>query len=73
MEWVYRRDEGVYVGGALGCEGAMQLQWLQLDTMVGMMPGQNTDASALEIIEVVPWWAVWSADKQSGRRDGGIT
>ena len=36
-------------GGALGCEGAMVLQWLQFSrraVMEGVMPGQKTDYSA---------------------------
>ena len=36
-------------GGALGCEGAMVLQWLQFGhkaVMAGVMPGQKTDDSA---------------------------
>ena len=48
------------VGGALGCEGATRLQWLQLflrDVMARVMPGQNMDASALAFIEDTPWCA----------------
>ena len=42
------------IGGALGCDGAIRLQWLQFvlrDVMAGVMPGQKVDDSALEIID----------------------
>ena len=38
------------VGGALGSEGTILLQWLQLAwtaVMAGVIPGQNMDDSAL--------------------------
>lgn len=54
----------------------MRLQWLQLfltDIMAVVKLNQNIEVSALEIMEDAPWWAAWSAAKQSCRRDGGIT
>jgi hypothetical protein len=40
--------------------------------IAGVIPGQKTDDSALEIMEVTPWWAACKADKTSSRRLGGI-
>ena len=47
-------------GGALGCEGAILLQWLhwfRMAAIAGVMPGQNTKASARDVIDDVPWCA----------------
>ena len=38
-----------------------------------VMPDLNMDASALAVIDDLPWWEAWSADEQSCLRDGGIT
>jgi hypothetical protein len=40
--------------------------------IAGVIPGQKTDDSALEIMEVTPWWAACKADKISSQRLGGI-
>ena len=51
------------------------MQWLQLsrvEVMSSVMPGQNTEDSALAIMADVPWWAACSAAKQVGLRDGGM-
>ena len=48
-EWTVR------VAGALGCEEAMWLQWLQLFlsiVMAGVIPRQNMDASAFPVIKI---------------------
>ena len=63
-------------GGALGCEGAMQLQWLQFAcraVMVGVMPGQNTVVSARVVMEVTPWFAEWRTDRTCCWSEGGMT
>jgi hypothetical protein len=42
-------------GGALGCDGAILLQWLHDSRnarMAGVMPGQKTVDSALEVMDV---------------------
>ena len=48
------------MGVALGCEGAMRLQWSEpflIDAMAEVMVGQNMKASALTV-EYMPWWDV---------------
>ena len=63
-------------GGALGCEGAMVLQWLQFArraVMAGVMPGQKTDDSARAVIEVTSWWAEWRISSICCRSEGGMT
>ena len=63
-------------GGALGCDGAILLQWLHDSRnarMAGVMPGQKTVDSALEVMDVTPWWAEWSVDNTCCRSEGGIT
>ena len=60
MHWNGYTDDTRGVGGALGWDGAIRFQWLQLflrDVIAGVMPGQNMDASALAIIDDTPWWA----------------
>ena len=45
-------------GGALGCDGAILLQWLHDSRnarMAGVMPAQKT----VEVMDVTPWWAEW--------------
>ena len=72
--WNGYRGGTVGVGGALGCEGAMRLQWLHLFLrlmMSDVMPGQNTDVSALDIIDVTPWCAECRAVSMSLRKEGG--
>ena len=49
----------------LGCDGTILLQWLhnsRNSRMAGVMPGQKTVDSALEVMDVTPWWAEWSVD-----------
>ena len=49
MHWKGYAGGVVGSGGALGCEGAMRLHWLQLalwDLMAVVMPGQNTAVSS---------------------------
>ena len=57
MYWKGYSGDNSGVGGALGLEGAMRLHWVQLvltTVISGVIPGQNTDASALEFMEVTP-------------------
>lgn len=64
------------VGGALGFEGAFLLQcphWSLVWCTSLVIPGQNTEASALEIMDVLPWWAAWSTASTSALNDGGMT
>ncbi|GFS15305.1 hypothetical protein ElyMa_001445800 [Elysia marginata] len=64
-----------YPGVVNGVGGALGLQCVQLvltATMSVVIPGQNTDASALRFMEVTPWCAEWSAESTSGRSDGGM-
>ena len=64
------------MGGALGWDGAMQLQWLQFCQMVwmaGVMPGQKTDDSAWASMELTPLWAECNADRIVSRMQGGMT
>ena len=63
-------------GGALGCEGAMVLQWLQFPytaVMAEVMPAQMTDDSARAAIEVMPWWAEWRIASICCHSEGGMT
>ena len=63
-------------GGALGCDGAIRLQWLQFSRtafMAGVMPGQKMDASARAIMEVTPWCAECNVARMFSRSSGGIT
>ena len=39
--------------------------------MSDVMPGQNTDVSALDIIDVTPWCAECRAVSMSLRKEGG--
>ena len=39
--------------------------------MAGLIPGQNTDASALAIMEETPWWATCRLESTSGHSAGG--
>ena len=62
------------MGGLFGFEGAIRLKWLQWArymVMAGVIPGQNTDASALAIMEETPWWAACRLESTSGRSAGG--
>lgn len=36
------------------------------------MPGQKTDDSAPEMMEVTPWWDAYKSDKTSSRRLRGV-
>ena len=40
--------------------------------MSSVIPGQNTENSALVIMAEVPWWAACNAVRQSCLRDGGM-
>jgi hypothetical protein len=40
--------------------------------IAGVIPGQKTDDSALEIMEVTPWWAACKADKTINFIESGI-
>ena len=56
------------VGGALGCDGAILLQWLHLLRVSDMsvdIPGQNIEDSALACIAVIPWCAAWRESRIS--------
>ena len=61
------------VGGDRGWEGSMWLQPWHVEVMSSVMPGQNTEDSALTIMAEVPWWGVCNAIRQSCLRDGGMT
>ena len=76
MHWKGYAGGVVGWGGALGCEGAMRLHWLQLavwDLMAVVMPGQNTVVSARAVMDVTPWCAECSASRMCCRSDGGMT
>ena len=64
------------VGGSAACDGVILLQCGQLALAAWMsfvMPGQKIDASALDVMADVPWWAACRADRHAGRREGGMT
>ena len=61
------------MGGALGWDGAMQLQWFQFWQVawtVVVMTGQKIDDSAQASIEVTQLWAECNADMTVSRRHG---
>ena len=62
-------------GGALGCDGAFRLQSWHRSlrfVMAGVIPGQKTVESAIESIDVTPWWAACRMWRISSRRAGGM-
>ena len=76
MYWNRYAGEVGGVGGALGWEGAIRLQWLQWSLtafMAEVMPGQKMNASARAIIAVTPWCAECNVVRTFSRRDGGMT
>ena len=59
------------MGGALGWDGAMGLQWLQfwrVAWIAVVMPGQKMDDSLGASIEVTPLWDECNADKTVSQR-----
>ena len=44
------------MGGDRGWDRAMRLQSWRIEMMSSVMPGQNTEDSALAIMAEVPWW-----------------
>ena len=74
LEWYAGEVDGV--GGALGWEGAIRLQWLQWSLtafMAEVMHGQKMDASARAIIAATPWCAECNVVRTFSQRDGGMT
>ena len=64
------------VGGGDGLDGAFLLQCEQrsrASLISDIIPGQNTDDSALVIMPLVPWWEAWSVDRTFDLRDGGTS
>ena len=67
------------VGGVVGsaaCDGAILLQCGQLALVAWIsfvMPGQNIDASAFDVMVDMPWWAACRADMHEGLSEGGMT
>ena len=58
MDWKGYTGIAGGVGGGLGCDGAMRLQWehrARIPQMADVIPGQNTDASAREVMDETPW------------------
>ena len=63
-------------GGSLACEGAMRLQSLHSSRVLEMqsvIPGQNSEDLALDVIEEVPWCAACKAESTFDLSDGGIS
>ena len=61
----------VGVGGALDWDGAIRLHWahVALVAVIGdVIPGQNTDASARDVVDVTHWCATCSEERTSTRR-----
>ena len=60
--------------GTYGCDGNIWLQWLQRQHVLiaGVIRGQKTEASALEFMEVTPWWAECRTVKTSCLSEGGL-
>ena len=59
--------------GAPGLDGAARLQWLhpaRSAMMAWVMPDHNTDALALEIIDVTPGFAASRVANTSSLREG---
>ena len=57
----------------LGNWASQDVQWLRVIAMSVAMFGQNKDFSALNLIDVVPWWAEWRVDNTRSLRVSGTT
>ena len=64
------------IGGALGCEGAILLQCehrSRILCMSAVIPGQNMDDCARDIMDDAPWWAECKFSNISVLSRGGTT
>ncbi len=64
------------IGGAIDCDGAMQLQWLHefgAAVIAEVILGQNMDDSAWAIMGGMLWCAAWWAVRQSYLSSVGTT